>query len=310
MSAPSAISSATSRKASVAVRGVHLIGELVAAEPRAGADGIAERPVKGRGIFRGIAQELRIGEARRLERGADRADAPIHHVGRREDVATGLRLHQRLRDQHLDGAVVVDLAGDHEPVMAVARIGVERHVADDAEIGHGLLDGAHGAADEIAGIDRLARLVVAKRRVGVGKQRDRRDAKPRGVLGAFDGKVDRDTARRPASTPPANARRSPSTTKIGQIRSSVVSEVSRRSRRDQSDAPVAPEPRRGEARAEREGVLPARFTRSVRREIGLSFGAGHVSIRLKFDLWPGSYHFGPSSANGCDSAWFRARFRR
>ena len=84
------------------------------------------------------------------------ADAAIHHVGWRDDVAAGLGLHQRLLDQHLDGLVVEDLAAVHQAVMAVAGVGIERHVAHDADVRHRLLDGAHGPADEIVGIERLA----------------------------------------------------------------------------------------------------------------------------------------------------------
>ena len=36
-----------------------------------------------------------------------------------------------------------------EPVMAVAGVGIERDVAEDADLRHLLLDGADGAADEI-----------------------------------------------------------------------------------------------------------------------------------------------------------------
>jgi hypothetical protein len=36
----------------------------------------------------------------------DRADAAVHHVGGRDDVAAGFRLAQRLLHQHRDGLVV------------------------------------------------------------------------------------------------------------------------------------------------------------------------------------------------------------
>ncbi len=71
-----------------------------------------------------------------IERGADRADAAVHHVGRRDDVAAGLGLDQRLLDQHLDGLVVDDDAIAQKPVMAVAGIGIERDVAEDADLRH------------------------------------------------------------------------------------------------------------------------------------------------------------------------------
>ena len=45
-----------------------------------------------------------------------------------------------------------------QPVMAVAGKGIERHIAKDADLGHFLLDGANGAADQIVGIERFAAL--------------------------------------------------------------------------------------------------------------------------------------------------------
>ena len=66
--------------------------------------------------------------------GADRADAPVHHVGGRDDVAAGLGLDQRLAHQHLDGLVVDDLVAAQQAVMAVAGVGIERDVAQDADL--------------------------------------------------------------------------------------------------------------------------------------------------------------------------------
>ena len=51
--------------------------------------------------------------------------------------------------------VVEDHAVLQQAVMAVARVGVERDVGEDADLGHGLLDGAHGAADEVVRVQRL-----------------------------------------------------------------------------------------------------------------------------------------------------------
>ena len=48
--------------------------------------------------------------------------------------------------------------------MAVAGEGIERDVAQDADLGHFLLDGADGAADEIVRIERFA--AVSSRSVG------------------------------------------------------------------------------------------------------------------------------------------------
>ena len=70
----------------------------------------------------------------RVERLADGADAAVHHVGGRDDVAAGFRLHQRLLDQHRDGLVVEDFAVAQQAVMAVAGEGIERHVAEKADL--------------------------------------------------------------------------------------------------------------------------------------------------------------------------------
>ena len=43
-----------------------------------------------------------------------------------------------------------------QPVMAVAGEGIERHVAEHAEIGKLLLDRAHRLADQIVRVERLA----------------------------------------------------------------------------------------------------------------------------------------------------------
>ena len=94
--------------------------------------------------------------------------------------------------------------------MAVAGVGIERDVGDDADLRHGRLDGAHGAADEVA-----ARSAPPSRagRAAPGRCRGRarspgcrasRRARPRAP-------PRRPTAaRRPASRRPARARAAPS----------------------------------------------------------------------------------------------------
>jgi len=75
-----------------------------------------------------------------LERRADAADAPVHHVRRRDDVDAGSGLRKRLLDQDLERGVVQDVAAlvDHA-ILAVRRIGIERHVGHQAELGKALL---------------------------------------------------------------------------------------------------------------------------------------------------------------------------
>ena len=81
------------------------------------------------------------------------------------------RLDQRLLHQHRDRFVVEDLAVAQQPVMAVAGVGIERDVGEEADVRHCLLDGAQRAADEIVRVERFAAVGVAQRRIGVGKER-------------------------------------------------------------------------------------------------------------------------------------------
>src|SRR5580704_10407680 len=61
--------------------------------------------------------------------------------------------------------------------MAMARIGIERDIGDEAEIWHLALDRAASTADEIVGIECLAGLLIPQARHGKGKQRECRNAK-------------------------------------------------------------------------------------------------------------------------------------
>ena len=118
--------------------------------------------------------------------------------------------------------------------MAVAGVGIERDVAQHADVGHLLLDRADGAADQIVGIERLAAVVVAQRRDrcrGTARCRGWR-ASPRVRPRARPRRPK--AARRPASRRSARGSCLPSTTKSGQIRSSVVSTFSRTMRRAHS----------------------------------------------------------------------------
>ena len=71
-----------------------------------------------------------------VERGADRADAAVHHVRRRDDVDARLRrTSAAVRDQQLERCVVVDVAAVVEDaavavvgVLAVAEIGRDHHL--------------------------------------------------------------------------------------------------------------------------------------------------------------------------------------
>ena len=88
-------------------------------------------------------------EAVLVERGADRADAPVHHVARRDDVGAGAGLRDRGARQQLDARVVVDRAvGAQQAAVAVARVLAQAHVGDDEQVGVGVLDRARGELDD------------------------------------------------------------------------------------------------------------------------------------------------------------------
>jgi hypothetical protein len=116
--------------------------------------------------------------ARGFEGVADGGDAAVHHVGRRDDIAARLDLEQRLLDEDRNRFVVGDVlvvAVEHA-VVAVARVGIERHIAEHADLRHGLLDRTHRAADEVLSVQCLAPVGRLERWVGIGEQRHDRDA--------------------------------------------------------------------------------------------------------------------------------------
>ena len=167
---------------------------------------------------------------------ADGADAAVHHVGGRDDVAAGLGLHQRLAHQHLDGLVVDDVA-----VVASGRRGrgwcrgrAPRRAARRCR-GSALRMARVARQTRLSGLS-ASRPVVACAAWGRCRERARQPGcrapppprpPPR--------QVDAEPARRRASRRPARvAPRGPRRTNIGQIRSAGVSSVSATSRRAQA----------------------------------------------------------------------------
>jgi len=92
MSAPSAISSATLAQGFVGIGRIHLIGALVALERLGRTHRIAERSIEGRRIFRRIGEQQDIMMPRDFQCSSYGADAPVHHVRGREDIAAGFGL--------------------------------------------------------------------------------------------------------------------------------------------------------------------------------------------------------------------------
>ena len=66
--------------------------------------------------------------------------------------------------------------------MAVTGEGIERDIAQDADVRHFLLDGADGPAHQIVFVERFAAGLVAQARVGIGEQRDAGDGQLGGAL--------------------------------------------------------------------------------------------------------------------------------
>ena len=97
---------------------------------------------------------------------------------------------KRLGDKHGDGRVVDDLLAVENPVMAVARIRIERDIGDDADLRYGAFDGACRATDEVGFVQSLARFRIAQRWVGMGKQRQRGNSELGGHVSGAHGFVD------------------------------------------------------------------------------------------------------------------------
>ena len=91
---------------------------------------------------------------------ADRGDAAVHHVRRRDDIGTCLRLDQGLANQHLGRLVVENIAfGIDDAVMAVAGVGIERDIGQHTDLRHRIFDRLDRAAHEIVRIERLAPVI-------------------------------------------------------------------------------------------------------------------------------------------------------
>ena len=107
---------------------------------------------------------------------ADRAHAPVHHVGGGDDVDARLRLDHRLPHEHCEGGVVGDVALADHAVMAVIGVRVERHVTHQRHVRKRALQQPRRAAHQVlrvAGLRALGILLLGRRR---GEQGDGRDA--------------------------------------------------------------------------------------------------------------------------------------
>ena len=89
MSAPSSRSAAISRSASSRVAGIHLVAAPVA-ELRRRLGRLAERAVEARAVLGRVGHDRHVARSPSSSSAARmRADAPVHHVRRRDDVGAG-----------------------------------------------------------------------------------------------------------------------------------------------------------------------------------------------------------------------------
>ena len=102
-----------------------------------------------------------------IEGGANRADAPVHHVRRRDDIGARSRMRQRLAHQQIQRGVVVDVVIPDHAAMPMVGVLAHANVGDHDQAGHALLDLANCALH----------LAVVIPRFGSGRVLVRRDAK-------------------------------------------------------------------------------------------------------------------------------------
>src|SRR5262249_1009983 len=76
--------------------------------------------------------------------------------------------------------------------MAGAGGGIESHGPEYPNLRHSLLDGPNGTTYQIVRIERLASVLVAALRVGIGKEREAGNGKLGGALGLSHGFVNRE----------------------------------------------------------------------------------------------------------------------
>ena len=113
-------------------------------------------------------------EAVVVERLADRADAAVHHVARRDDVGAGLGVADRGAGEQLEAPVVVDVAVDDDAAVAVRRVLAEADVGEQDELREARPQRAQRDLDDAVLLPRAGRLVVLH--LGDAEEHHRADA--------------------------------------------------------------------------------------------------------------------------------------
>ena len=83
---------------------------------------------------------------------ADRADATIHHVRGRDDVAPGVGLIDCLPTECFHAFVIDYITAEDKPVLAVSRIWIERDVSDQSDWNLSVAHSTYCLADQVVRI--------------------------------------------------------------------------------------------------------------------------------------------------------------
>ena len=110
------------------VRGIHLVAATIPEGGR-GLRRLPERSIEGGGVLRRVREDRRCGQ-----RFANRADAAVHHVARRDHVGTGLDVTHGCADEQVERRVVVDLLAVEHPAVSVRGVLAETDVRDEDEV--------------------------------------------------------------------------------------------------------------------------------------------------------------------------------
>ncbi len=215
-----------------AVGRIHLVPAPVALR-RGRAGGLAEGAVEGGGVLDRVGEDRRRAQALAVEGGADRGDAPVHHVAGSDGVGAGLRLRERGAGDQLERGVVVDVAVAEHAAVAVGGVLAEAGVGDHDEVGVRLLQRPdRHLHDALVVVGAGAGLVLVRRdpeqdhRRHAGGVRPRRPPRP----GPRSRAARRRASRRPARpAPPPRARTAAGSGRRGAASSRGPSRAARRS---------------------------------------------------------------------------------
>ena len=151
------------------VGGVHLV-RLFVASARRRVEGVAEGAVECRGVLDGVAADADLRESLGIQSLSNALHATIHHIRWCHHVGARSRLHDGHFGQYWQRNVVVDASVDDDAVVAVGRIGVERHVRNDPKIRNRSLQGAYSLAEQVVAFDARAAAGILQGIVDFRKQ--------------------------------------------------------------------------------------------------------------------------------------------